>query len=98
MPLFLVRFTVAGKGHFPVDMLRYDSCHPSDSRAVDSMGYDDTYQRGEVRKVTLTTFVNSTLKHTQDMIDRRKVPTVDRWRSFGWSVERIESPQKCNSL
>lgn len=64
------RFTVDGRGQFPVDMLRYDQCHP--------IGPDDAANiqdgcRDHSRRVTLGRWAASTW-----------VPTADRWASFCW--------------
>jgi hypothetical protein len=40
------RFTATGRGHFPVDMLRYDHCWPSYTEdAVDMTNYDTKCDR-----------------------------------------------------
>jgi hypothetical protein len=65
-------FRVTGKGKFPLDMLRYDACWPATQNDVIRM--DANPPRG-YRAVTL----RSASRHT---------PTVDRWNSFGWKVER----------
>ena len=61
-----VVFYVAGRGEFPLDMLRYDSCWPvTDTGAL--------IDRGQRRiKMACAKGIG---------------PTVDRWRSFGWTVE-----------
>lgn len=65
-------FEVQGRGNFPFDMLRYDSCCPDRSEdAAEMSGYDT-----EVRTVRLRRFAR----------DKKAGPTVERWRSFGWSV------------
>lgn len=69
------RFTVIGKGDFPVDMLRRDECWPVDG---DSAAYliDDGDSR-ESRHVTLTSRQPRKLW----------LPTFERWQSFGWVVK-----------
>ena len=67
----IYQFQVKGSGYFPVDMLRYDTCWPSTS--------DDA--------------ANLTINHRDDLMLVRqielngiRIPTVDRWLSFGWKV------------
>ncbi len=46
-------FAVEGKGPFPMDMLRYDACHPADPDSAMAL-YSD---RREQRKVKLRSYV-----------------------------------------
>ena len=65
-----ITFTVVGKGAFPLDMLRYDTCWPG--REVDSgLVAHDFAGIDQSRTVNLKGL---------------KVPTIARWRSFGWEV------------
>lgn len=68
-------FVVHGGGQFPFDMLRYDMCFPKFEAEVHMLAAD--YGAG-VRKVTIMRFVDG----------KTDLPTVDRWRSFGWTVEQ----------
>ncbi len=66
-------FTVEGRGAFPTDMLRYDSCYPDSSGDVLSMMIgpgDERYLKN--RRVTLRTDCG--------------VITPERWLSFLWRV------------
>ncbi len=67
-------FTVEGRGPFPVDMLRYDCAWPVDTHAAAKLAQD----------------VPQALERR--VVDMRCIgprgPTVERWRSFGWSVLR----------
>lgn len=66
-------FVVRGRGSFPIDMLRYDVCHPSTER--DSATIMATFERrAGVREVREVELVGT---HT---------PTDGRWESFGWKV------------
>jgi hypothetical protein len=47
-------FTVVGRGRFPIDMLRYDSCWPYDGTAVLNIDPD------EQREVRLATYGTTT--------------------------------------
>lgn len=80
-------FTVSGRGQFPIDMLRYDTCFPVNPESV-SVIYDccsnhdlNALHNTEPVKVRLARYVDS--KVTQ--------PTIDRWRSFGWNVLDIST-------
>lgn len=69
----LYEFTVVGKGEFPFDMLRYDSCWPkSETRDAAMLA---PYRKGEAyregRRITLVGL---------------REPTEGRWESFGWRV------------
>jgi hypothetical protein len=71
------RFTVEGKGSFPFDMLRYDSCWPIAPEDAMQMEEPDTRQRfGELRRVELA--------HRADHGGWRA--TDGRWASFMWNV------------
>ena len=37
MQAYAVEFTVHGKGHFPLDMLRYDGCYPRQVDMLDAV-------------------------------------------------------------
>lgn len=63
-------FVVRGKGPFPFDMLRYDSCWPVDGAIFFGFGMPGDPYYGE-RSIELRS-------HT--------MPTEDRWASFGWNV------------
>ena len=76
---YVFRFSVIGKGEFPFDMLRYDSCCPADGDSVSNLNPDTgtvISGRGAARKVTLRTVKG----------DKRWRPTYKRWASFGWVV------------
>ena len=69
-------FVVSGSGTFPYDMLRYDECWPTgDTSELSICSHDPDYI--EKREISMCTESSG--------------PTVDRWRSFGWSVSKIES-------
>jgi len=75
----LYRFTVEGRLQFPLDMLRYDACYPSDSEDVhaihatmDVKSRIEQSSRGVPFRITLVT--------------RYPGPTKERWSSFGWRV------------
>lgn len=70
----LYRSTFQGKGHFPIDMLRYDACWPSSP--------DDVYQL----LVGHSQFSNPGFLDTERKVtvSSHRRPTDGRWRSFGW--------------
>lgn len=73
-PLALFNYYVTGRGLFPFDMLRYDSCWPSDSESAAKMSMslgDITTNAKEPRSIQISSF---------------REPTVERWTSFLWSV------------
>jgi hypothetical protein len=70
-PREVYRYKVTGIGHFPMDMLRYDAAYPSNSDAV--TGISHSRQEDSRRR-------------TVELRSHRR-PTVDRWNSFGWTVE-----------
>ncbi len=83
MALHIRYFTVRGRGEFPLDMLRYDKCWPSQSTDADKISptYDTlkSESRSELgrRDVYLC-------KYTR--LKTGSVSTAARWASFGWDV------------
>lgn len=65
-------FTVEGPGMFPLDMLRYDACHPASSESVGEMVISGRHGAQQE-------------KHQVSLISYNE-PTVGRWESFGWKV------------
>lgn len=76
MPLFVQTFDVMenGGGTFPHDMLRYDACFPHTSD--DAVSISLASHTRQVRNITLRRYVQA----------KTALPTVDRWKSFGWTV------------
>lgn len=72
-------FTVRGRGEFPLDMLRYDTCWPR--RGEDVHRIEPSYATGEgdlsKREVNLAMYTP---------IKRGPFTTWERWNSFGWQV------------
>lgn len=64
---------IQGKGEFPMDMLRYDSCCPNSER--DSMLIADTF--GRLRNGRWSICVRSASENKW---------TVGRWESFGVKI------------
>lgn len=80
--MYVTEFKVTGKGEFPVDMLRYDCCFPSDEesslRIVVDRSLNDYYLE---RTISLKIYSNRKLDETI---------TYRRWESFGWKVHSTE--------
>lgn len=70
-------YTVEGLGDFPLDMLRHDRAYPADTESVEAM-FGGLVWAAVKRKRTRST-VRVRLRSDQP-------PTVERWRSFGWTV------------
>lgn len=68
-------YKVTGRGPFPIDMLRYDAAHPT--HEVDSAAIGYSFDRGHSARATRTISITGNIE-----------PTVRRWESFGWTVER----------
>lgn len=69
------KFEVTGEGNFPLDMLRYDTCYPSTQMDVSLMGLTS------LRVLFLSRRVQN----------RNDQPTIERWKSFGWTVGKVQT-------
>jgi hypothetical protein len=83
---YLISFTAIGGTHFPLDMLRYDSCWPADtdsalSCALTQRDAGTVEQFLKVREIHLFAFKQTTKDFAK--------PTIGRWNSFGWGVKDI---------
>lgn len=81
-----ISFTVEGHGIFPVDMLRYDNCHPVDGLSCDRITLTRDNATAEEymapRRIEMVRYVLAgSSKESQ-------APTEGRWASFGWVVLR----------
>lgn len=61
-------FTVAGRGSFPISMLRFDECWPADDTDAQRIEASFT-DEGHRWQITLRT-------------DKKMAPTLGRWDSF----------------
>lgn len=90
--MWIHTFTVVGKFAFPLDMLRYDSCHPHRSEDVsemeDAMDRQTTHDRfhpptgvkvGNPYRIEFA-------RYGTTKADAERT-TIGRWISFGWSVD-----------
>ena len=75
-----IKFTVEGRGEFPLDMLRYDRCFPRTGVDVEMMERPPEVLNSP-RCVTLVALA-------RDWIFWQ--PTLDRWLSFGWRVIDVQ--------
>lgn len=67
----LYTYAVEGRGHFPIDMLRYDMCWPDSEEDANTL-YESTLKVAIPRcKIQLSGF---------------RPPTIDRWISLKWIV------------
>ena len=87
--MYRVIIIVEGRGLFPLDMLRYDACFPSDFKAVAGIGSPACGPGRHEREVKLC--------QPRQTATERQV-TVDRWKSFGWVVKSIQVFDKRNKL
>jgi hypothetical protein len=70
-----IKFTVEGRGDFPLDMLRYDRCFPRTGTDAETI-LPPEHLRGP-RCVTLVALARDS---------RWWEPERGRWISFGWTV------------
>lgn len=73
---------------FPMDMLRYDHCHPSDSESAGAIAdsLSDLISANEFEPVAIT------LTHYSHG-NRNWEPTNARWESYGYRVIKIHDPK-----
>jgi hypothetical protein len=69
-------FTVTGSGHFPLDMLRYDHCWPSQQSEIYLMNI-----ASQTRRIQMARRVDG----------KSVMPTTGRWESFGWQVSAVST-------
>ena len=67
--------TVAGRGEFPIDMLRFDLAYP---------------RTEEDSAVIIKMFRRVVEGSHQVQLVSSKQPTPDRWKAFGWTVVGFE--------
>lgn len=80
---YIFNFVVEGSGIFPIDMLRYDSCWPDGSEAVEDILAEYPSDRAfKTRRVRLRC-IGEFKTHRV---------TEARWRSFGWTV--VSPPER----
>lgn len=90
MPKYVQEFTVVplretGMFNFPIDMLRYDHCHPATE--TDSIAISVTFdKRHDIESFTQS---YGSIKLTRIVEHKDQVPTEGRWRSFGWYVNCV---------
>jgi hypothetical protein len=77
MKRYIQTFEVRGKLSFPLDMLRYDACFPLDQESVANLNRALEHGSREEWVVKMCRYAE----------DKGSLPTFDRWRSFGVSVD-----------
>lgn len=83
---YLQTFSVSGRLDFPLDMLRYDHCWPSSSDDVVTMAPDFPRQSALGGDVAISVTHIKTVQVSRHVESPKHQPTVDRWASFGWTV------------
>jgi hypothetical protein len=73
-PKIIYEYFVTGRGAFPFDMLRYDSCWPASSE--DAAKLDMQFANAE----------HAYRQHRSIRMRSYREPTVERWSSFNWSA------------
>jgi len=74
------KVTVLPFSHFPIDMLRYDNCHPHEE--VDASMIEDSFHMrvgAESRTILIEQYAETSMARW----------TVKRWESFGAKIEPI---------
>ena len=74
--IYVSLLTVEGRGDFPWDMLRYDRCVP--------------YTGEDASKMDRISLETRTIRLQMYSVVPAG-PTVDRWKSFGWTVVSSEA-------
>ena len=76
--MYTTTFKVKGSGTFPVDMLRYDTCYPKDSRDALRIGGLEGSDEVGVKSIVYLQ-INHGRKNDAHI-------TPERWKSFGWEA------------
>lgn len=82
---FGIPLIVQGRGPFPLDMLRYDRCVPSDATDVASIE-ESRIPVDEYPENCLSTGVVRTVHLVRFACDPQFRASTKRWESFGWEV------------
>jgi len=81
-PKEVYEYWVTGSGQFPFDMLRYDAAWPIGSEDAHKIGIDYPNDAAfKRRSIHLRSF---------------RMPTIDRWSSFTWSVGAYSLEEKAS--
>lgn len=65
-PQYMYEYYVTGRGLFPFDMLRYDSCWPA--TADDAANIDSHYERGNNRSIKMRSYTQPTIERWQSFL------------------------------
>lgn len=74
-------FKVTFRGHFPLDMLRYDMCFPDSEEDV-AIIYDS---------IAISPLKGTTVTLARWVRGKKELPTADRWESFLAKVSEVET-------
>ena len=77
------RAKVVGRGQFPIDMLRYDACHPATEAC--STAIAATF----APHVNLSEVETRSVTVVQQHLSVRPNWTPERWASFGWTLGEV---------
>lgn len=80
-------FTVEGTGEFPFDMLAHDACYPTTTE--DAMAMLLALPRRWPRRGVMADSDEPRKVHRIRLASAAHRPAVDRWKSFGWSVNDV---------
>lgn len=86
----IIYFVVEGRGAFPTDMLRYDSCEPATDEDMQAINRGE-YVGGPKRQIALERDIAG-LASSSLLARISSTPgvTPNRWASFGWKVVQYE--------
>lgn len=82
-----VTFTVAGRGYFPKDMLRYDGCRAASPEDQAKIDWDP--EKDQAPKGTSLLYRRNVTLVVDEPPHRKWEPTYGRWESFSWRVELL---------
>lgn len=76
-PKLQYEYFVTGRGDFPFDMLRHDAAWPASSEDAAKLDLSFLAEKRALRSIRMRSY---------------RMPTIDRWSSFGWSVGTEKLP------
>ncbi len=91
MNAYICQFEVIGRSPFPMDMLRYDCCHPvrSDDVAMIMLSLQLSHEDSAYRRDTLADLPDGMYRVRLARVgEKSRAPTDGRWSSFLWAVDR----------
>ena len=91
----LYHFTVTGKGGFPRDMLRYDSC--TVVKQDEAIAFPPPVIGKRPKAWHMQTLPSTFLPRRSVRCVGPRPPTKQRWKGFGWTVEKESRGSKAKS-